>query len=125
MNIYVCARLIIMYTHNMTAFIGLAMILDTIPVYHTLYTWDVDKRMWVIFLGRQHLANIELCSCQDDALFFVQQGLWPASPCNPQFCFQFKFLDRVESLLLENQTSLKGFCDGIKEALPKLIKDNV
>ena len=88
--------------------------------------YDVGKRLWVIFSsGRQHLANIELCSCQDDALFFVQQRLWPASPRKPQFCFQFEFLDRIESLLLENQTSLKGFCDGIKEALPKLIKDNV
>jgi len=86
---------------------------------------SVQMVIVVDFHGRQHLANIELCSCQDDALFFVQQGLWPASPCKPQFCFQFKFLDRVESLLLENQTSLKGFCDGIKEALPKLIKDNV
>jgi len=103
------------------------------PVPHLTSTrmWHKDccsrsVRMVIVvdFHGRQHLANIELCSCQDDALFFVQQGLWPASPCKPQFCFQFKFLDRVESLLLENQTSLKGFCDGIKEALPKLIKDN-
>ena len=84
------------------------------------------KDQWVFFLlGRQHLANIELCSCENDAIFFIHQGLWPASPCKPQFCFQFQFLDRIESLLLENQTSLKGFCDGIKETLPKLIKDNV
>eukprot|EP00794_Sanderia_malayensis_P000768 gene768-60_t len=90
----------------------------------TSCTRSVRSVTVVDYHGRQHLANIELCSCQSDVTFFVQHRLWPASPNKPELGFMFTFLDMIENLLLENQISLKGFCDGIKETLPRLIKNN-
>eukprot|EP00794_Sanderia_malayensis_P013416 gene13416-14792_t len=69
--------------------------------------------------GRQHLS-----SCAADLVVCVFHNLWPALPYKPQMCFDFKFLDHLESMMLENQISLKGFCDGIQETIPKLIKKN-
>ena len=79
----------------------------------------------VDFIGRQHLRNIEFCTCEEEAETLLKYNLWPSSPKHPRLAFHVDLLRWLNGLLLECQVSVKGFCEALKARQPKLYKELV
>lgn len=59
--------------------------------------------------GRQHVAKINFCHCEDEAVVLTRQRIWPSSPKRPQIGYSFHFMELMRSLMLESHVSIKGF----------------
>lgn len=71
------------------------------------------KHLLLILLGNQHTVLIIFCGCYSEIATLLYLKMFPATPVNPKLAFTFKFLDLLQSLLLECQVSVKDFVDAL------------
>lgn len=69
--------------------------------------------------GRQHLREIEFCSCEPDAVTLLRMDLWAASPKQPRMAFHIDLLKWLNGLLLHSHVSVKSFIDSLNARISK------
>lgn len=66
-------------------------------------------------LGRIHPScQVEMCSCEPEAVSLLRHGLWPLSPKSPKTAVAETLLGLLHSLTLDGQVSVAAFVDALK-----------
>ena len=61
-----------------------------------------------IFLGRQHRIDVSFCEHETATATLARFSLWPSAPDHPRLAFQFEFMEKLRTFMLECQVSVTG-----------------